>query len=233
MGPQAFQGLCEILRRDNDLQDTQCATVEGQATKFLHTLTDNVIIGSRVKGTFTSKAYDDIVKELVENFHTEINKDNVKNRQKTLKKNFHESYDIFIDGLSGFGWNDSLNIWTAKLEVWEPLIASKLAAKKWMTTPMHNYSKIAQLWAKNRAKGDHAETVKEKRARYFASTAIDEIYNLISQNEISLENFEVEDDQRSPEINVAHSRVSSQDAISSKSKKRRLVEDNELGNVIF
>ena len=79
-----------------------------------------MIIGGRVNRTFTSKTYDDIVKELVENFHMEINKDKVKNRQKTLKENFHECYDIFKDGLSGFGWNDFLNIWTAELEVWEP-----------------------------------------------------------------------------------------------------------------
>ena len=87
-----------------------------------------------------------------------------------------------------------------------------------MTTPIPNYSKMAQLWAKDRAKGDHAETAKEKRPRYAASTTIDEIDNLISQNEVSLENFEVEDDQRSPEITVARSRVSSQDAMSFKSK---------------
>ena len=74
-----------------------------------------------------------------------------------------------------------------------------------MTTPMPNYSKMAQLWAKDRAKGDHAETTNEKRARHAASTIIDEIDNLISQNEVSLENFEVEDDQRSLEINVARS----------------------------
>ena len=92
---------------------------------------------------------------------------------------------------------------------------------------------MTQLWAKDRAKGDHVETAKEKRARYAASTTIDEIDNLISQNEVSLENFEVEDDQRSPEINVARSRVSSQDAMSFKSKKRRLTEDDELRNVIF
>ena len=47
----------------------------------------------------------------------EINKDKVKNRQKTLKKNFHGCYDIFKDRLSGFGWNNSLNIWTAEPEV--------------------------------------------------------------------------------------------------------------------
>ena len=75
-----------------------------------------------VNGTFTSKAYDDIVKELDEKFDMEINKDKVKNRQKILK-NFHECYNIFKDGLSGFGCNDSLNMWTAEPEVWKPLIA--------------------------------------------------------------------------------------------------------------
>ncbi|KAK7838546.1 hypothetical protein CFP56_019519 [Quercus suber] len=101
-----------------------------------------------------------------------------------------------------------------------------------MTTPMPNYSKMAQLWAKDRVKCDHAETTKEKRVRYAALTTIDEIDNLIPQNELSLENFEVEDDQRSLEINVAHSRVLSQDAMSYKSKKRRLAKDDELGNII-
>ena len=63
-----------------------------------------------------------------------------------------------------------------------------------MTTSMPNYFKMAQLWAKDRAKGDHVETAKKKRARYAASTTIDEIDNFVSQNEVSLENFEVEDD---------------------------------------
>ena len=62
-----------------------------------------------------------------------------------------------------------------------------------MTTPIPNYSKMAQLWVKDKAKGDHVKIVKEKRARYAASITIDEINNLISQNEVSLENFEVED----------------------------------------
>ena len=42
---------------------------------FLH----QVIIGGKVNGTFTSKAYDDIVKKLVEKFDMEINKDKMKN----------------------------------------------------------------------------------------------------------------------------------------------------------
>ena len=51
---------------------------------FLH----QVIIGGRVNGTFTSKAYDNIVKELVEKFDKEINEDMVKNQQKTKRRIF-------------------------------------------------------------------------------------------------------------------------------------------------
>ena len=55
---------------------------------------------------------------------------------------------------------------------------------------------------------------------------------MVSQNEVSLENFEIEDDQRSLEINVVCSWVSSQNAMSSKSKKSRVAKDDKLGNVI-
>ena len=41
-----------------------------------------------------------------------------------------------------------------------------------MTISMPNYSKMTQLWAKDRVKGDHAEIVKEKHAKYAASITI-------------------------------------------------------------
>ena len=44
MDPQAFEGLCDILRRDGDLQDTQHARVKEQVAKFLLTLSHNVKI---------------------------------------------------------------------------------------------------------------------------------------------------------------------------------------------
>ena len=92
-----------------------------------------------------------------------------------------------------------------------------------MATPIPNYFKMANLWAKDRATGDHAETAKEKRARYATLTTIDGIDLMVSQNEVSLENFKVEecDQMRSPEINVVRSQVPSQEAFSSKSKKKK------------
>ena len=45
---------------------------------------------------------------------------------------------------------------------------------------MLNYSKMVQLQAKDRVKGDHAETTKEKCARYATLTTIDEIGIMVS-----------------------------------------------------
>ena len=59
---------------------------------------------------------------------------------------------------------------------------------------------------------------------------------MVSQNEVSLENFEVEecDQMRSPKINVVRSRVPSQDAMSfkSKKKKKKVSKDDEHDNEI-
>ena len=57
---------------------------------------------------------------------------------------------------------------------------------------------------------------------------------MVSQNEVSLENFEVEecDQMRSPKINVVRSRVPSQDAMSFKSKKGKLSDDDKHDNEI-
>jgi hypothetical protein len=103
-----------------------------------------------------------------------------------------------------------------------------------MVTPIPNYFKMAQLWAKDRATNDHAKIAKEKRARYATLTTIDGIDLMVSQNEVSLENFEVEecDQMRSLEINVVRSRTPSQETFSSKSKKIRVSQDDGHGNVI-
>ena len=92
-----------------------------------------------------------------------------------------------------------------------------------MATPIPNYFKMAQLWAKDKVTGDHAETAEEKRARYATSTTINGIDLMVSQNEVSLENFEVKesDQMKSPEINVVRSRAPSQEAFSSKGKKKK------------
>ena len=66
--------------------------------------------GNKVKGTFTPKAYENIVKEMSALLDVDIDKVKIKNRWKTLKKNFSEAYDVFKGGMSGFAWNSSTQL---------------------------------------------------------------------------------------------------------------------------
>ena len=74
---------------------------------FMHELD----IGNKVNGTFTPTAYDNITQYLSALFGFKVEKEKVKNRWKTLKRNFSEIYDIFKGGMSGFSWNSSTNRW--------------------------------------------------------------------------------------------------------------------------
>jgi len=63
-----------------------------------------------------------------------ISKNNIKNRQKSLKDRWHEVYDIFI-GLTKFAWNGSTGHFKAQDKVWDDLM-------KVMYTPLLNTSII-------------------------------------------------------------------------------------------
>ncbi|XP_059651051.1 uncharacterized protein LOC132298673 [Cornus florida] len=163
---------------------------------FIDVLYYQHIKGNRVDGTFTSKAYDEMVKELCAKLEMDFTKDRIKNRLKTIKTHFNEWYDLFKNGLSGFAWSGETKMWSAEPEVWNSLIEAKPQAEKWRTTPINNYDKLLELFAKDRATGDEAATAKEKRFQWASSTndelmgSIDGIDQLVAENEVTLENVE-------------------------------------------
>ena len=57
---------------------------------------------------------------------------------------------------------------------------------------------MTQLWVKDKAIGHHAKTSNEKRARYATLSTIDDIDIMVSQtqNRVSLEDFEVKEDDQ-------------------------------------
>ncbi|XP_058006861.1 uncharacterized protein LOC131182189 [Hevea brasiliensis] len=135
---------------------------------------DNVLInamleedhkGNRPEGTWNTRAFDNMLQVLRAAFGPVIQKSNIKNRMKTLKRTFAECKDLF-HGLSGFAWNPVTKLFEATFDVWEQLIQEKPEARKWMQTPINNYDKLYELYGNQRATGEYAESAREKVRRW-------------------------------------------------------------------
>ncbi|PWA44630.1 myb/SANT-like domain-containing protein [Artemisia annua] len=212
MSENAFKTLCQKLQRDAGLRPTQRMTVEEQVARFLH------IVGNDLRNrfaswcyrrsgsatslphrstliTFTPHVYANMVEEL-SLYKPDIKKENLQNRLKTLKGNFAQYYDIFRE------------------EVWEALIKNKPEASKWRKKPMNHYDELFELFAKDRANADAAETAKERNNRMKNNEqrveTIDEIPTLRNQRDLKPTN-----------VNT------------SKNKKRKLEEDADFTSKIM
>ncbi|KAL2337662.1 hypothetical protein Fmac_012108 [Flemingia macrophylla] len=89
--------------------------------RLLSAMLDEARLGNRVDGSWTTQAYNNIVEALRKSGLIGITKNNVKNRQKSLKDRWHEVHDLF-NGLSGFAWDESIRRFSAEPEVWDELL---------------------------------------------------------------------------------------------------------------
>ncbi|GLU12897.1 hypothetical protein SLE2022_295530 [Rubroshorea leprosula] len=117
-------------------------------------------LGNRVNGSFTTKAYENIVNELKEKLGKDIDKDEVKNHMKTLEANLLKSHDLFKN-FSGFSWSHVTKLWSAELEVWDALIKVNKDAKEWITKPVLHYNTFMILFENDGATGEKSKTAKE------------------------------------------------------------------------
>ncbi|KAF2288883.1 hypothetical protein GH714_022552 [Hevea brasiliensis] len=141
---------------------------------------DNVLInamleedhkGNRPEGTWNTRAFDNMLQMkwtmcvLRATFGPVIQKSNIKNRMKTLKRTFAECKDLF-HGLSGFAWNPVTKLFEATFDVWKQLIQEKSEARKRMHTPINNYDKLYEIYSEQRAIGEYAKSAREKVRRW-------------------------------------------------------------------
>ncbi|KAK3189643.1 hypothetical protein Dsin_029204 [Dipteronia sinensis] len=94
---------------------------ENMDVVLLDALLEQQANGNRIDGTFTTSAYNNVLKICREELKYPFDKDHLKNRIKTLKINFNACYDLF-KGLSGFSWSPVTRMFEAELEVWNTLI---------------------------------------------------------------------------------------------------------------
>ncbi|GLT75857.1 hypothetical protein SLA2020_475510 [Shorea laevis] len=121
-------------------------------------------LGNRVNGSFTTKAYKNIVNELKEKLEKNVDKDKVKNWIKTLKANLSKSHNLFKN-LSGFSWSIVTKLWSVKPKVWDILINVNKDAKEWMTKSVLHYDTFVILFGNDQVTGEKSEIAKELKKK--------------------------------------------------------------------
>ncbi|KAA8544664.1 hypothetical protein F0562_019489 [Nyssa sinensis] len=144
----------------------------------------------------------------------------------------HASMEVDEDATRGEYIRDSIAI-----SMWNDYVVDQMQnpmLKNRRTTPIKHYDKLSEMFAKDRATGAGAETAKEKRRRWVSSTSedpLESIHNidqLVSQNEVTLENFicDLDDDMENITSPKTPSSVPSQSA-TSKTKNKKMRYDDE------
>ncbi|XP_027915989.1 uncharacterized protein At2g29880-like [Vigna unguiculata] len=133
---------------------------EDMDNRLLNAMLDEARLGNRVDGSWTTQAYNNMLSNLHEAGFVNLNKNNVKNRQKVLKEKSREVHDLFCS-LSGFAWNNISKVFEAEDEVWAELLQSKPHAAKWQSTPIRHYDLMEELWSSDRATGEGVRTASQ------------------------------------------------------------------------
>ncbi|XP_042433011.1 uncharacterized protein LOC122019624 [Zingiber officinale] len=152
---------------------------------------------------------------------------------------------IGLNGMSGFGWDPITEFFIVEPEVWQQLIEIKPAAAEWKTKPIRNYEKLVQLYGKDRATVQYAETASEMRKRKASIEVennvgghnfetIDEVEFMISQQEIHLDNEDAVNMDAQIPTQPSKSQADSFVGLSSKKKsaKKGKVDDENISNAI-
>ncbi|CAL0309379.1 unnamed protein product [Lupinus luteus] len=128
---------------------------------LMNAFTEELIKENRHDGSWTSEAYSNVVKVLQHAIAPNMTKQHIKNRMKTLKEHFAESYDLF-NNLSGFAWNPMTKRFEAEDEVWEGFIKDKPQAIKWRTMQIKHYDTLKELFGADRATRKRASTARQR-----------------------------------------------------------------------
>ena len=111
---QSSQPAREFLRWTDDMD-----------SRLIDAMIEEARLGNRVDGTWTTQAYNNIVQALHNAGVSDVSKNNVKNRLKTLKDKWREVHDLF-KGTSGFAYSPLTKTFEAEDIVWDELIRVRM-----------------------------------------------------------------------------------------------------------
>ncbi|XP_073063689.1 uncharacterized protein [Primulina eburnea] len=191
--------------------------------------------GQKPDRNFSQAAYNAAIEAINSKFTMKVNKDNVQNRLKTLKRKMTIALEVFKRG-SGFGWNDITKQIEAPEEVWDTLIKVYPEAKHVRHIAIPYFPVLREIFEKDRATGKGAETGKEKTRRwaregkepsYGESSRIEEIDRLVAEQHIHLEILDDFEEENVQQTFVPHSSSTNNNSKVGKKKVSKFDEMNE------
>ncbi|XP_026393466.1 L10-interacting MYB domain-containing protein-like isoform X4 [Papaver somniferum] len=121
---------------------------------FIGLMEDQVQKGQLLDGQFNKYAWTHFVDNFKQSFGSSFTKDVLKNRMKTLKKNYVAVSTL--RGQSGFGWDQSREIVTADDAVWDDYIKKHPDVKCWRTKTLAHFDELAIIFGDNKANGRYS-----------------------------------------------------------------------------
>ncbi|XP_026452015.1 L10-interacting MYB domain-containing protein-like [Papaver somniferum] len=118
---------------------------------FMGLMADQVHEGQLLDGQFSKHAWTHIFDNFRQSFGSSFTKDVLKNRMKTLKKNYVAVSTL--RGQSGFGWDQSREVVVADDDVWDEYIKKHPDVKCWRTKSLPHFDDLADIFGDNRANG--------------------------------------------------------------------------------
>ncbi|XP_026393463.1 L10-interacting MYB domain-containing protein-like isoform X1 [Papaver somniferum] len=150
--------ICKLLNMESDQssnpQTGRTTWTPPMDRLFIGLMEDQVQKGQLLDGQFNKYAWTHFVDNFKQSFGSSFTKDVLKNRMKTLKKNYVAVSTL--RGQSGFGWDQSREIVTADDAVWDDYIKKHPDVKCWRTKTLAHFDELAIIFGDNKANGRYS-----------------------------------------------------------------------------
>ncbi|CAH2072013.1 unnamed protein product [Thlaspi arvense] len=110
---------------------------------FIELMLDQARTGNQIDGVFRKQTWTEMVNLFNVKFESNFNVDVLKNRYKTLRRQFKAIKSLLRS--DGFGWDDERQMVTADDNVWQDFIKAHRDARQFMTRPIPYYKDLCVL----------------------------------------------------------------------------------------
>ncbi|KAM7459599.1 hypothetical protein LguiA_036593 [Lonicera macranthoides] len=164
-GDATNNGIQGNLPQDKDVEDDIVGTKTGSERSrtywtppmdhyLIDLLLDQVHRGNRIGQTFIGQAWNEMVTSFNANFKSHHDKDVLKNRYKHFRRHYND-VKILLEQ-TGFSWDESREMVTAKDHIWDAYIKVHPDARSYRVKTVPSYRKLCSIYGQDSSDGRYS-----------------------------------------------------------------------------